>query len=86
MKTICPTATTGTWKDSTNNRWGVSRVATRVRTWLLAPVAQTVVVLSLEGDSYRETGVFAKQAAITSVEFPGLELTAEQIFATVDRT
>ena len=45
--------------------------------WLIDPVAQTVMVLSLEGESYREIGVFGEQ--IASVEFPGLELAVEQI-------
>lgn len=48
--------------------------------WLLDPVAQTVMVLTLEGDAYREVGVFGKQEAIVSIEFPELELTAEQLF------
>ena len=48
--------------------------------WLIDPVAQTVIVLSLEGESYREIGVFGEQ--IASIEFPGLELTVEQIFET----
>ena len=45
--------------------------------WLIDPVAQTVMVLSLEGGTYREIGVFGEQSA--SVELPGLELTVEQI-------
>ncbi|MGQ9870056.1 Uma2 family endonuclease [Leptodesmis sp.] len=48
--------------------------------WLLDPVAQTVMVLTLEGEAYREVGVFGKQEAIASIEFPELELTVEQIF------
>ncbi|PSB05543.1 Uma2 family endonuclease [filamentous cyanobacterium CCP2] len=48
--------------------------------WLLDPIAQTVMVLSLEGKAYREVGIFGKQATIASVEFPGLELAIEQIF------
>jgi Uma2 family endonuclease len=50
--------------------------------WLIDPVAQTVMVLSLEGGIYREIGVFGKQEAIASVEFAGLELTVGQIFET----
>lgn len=50
--------------------------------WLIDPVAQTVMLLTLEGESYREVGVFGFQEAIASVEFAGLELTVEQIFAT----
>lgn len=48
--------------------------------WLLDPVAQTVMVLTLEGEAYQEVGVFGKQEAIASIEFPELELTVEQIF------
>lgn len=50
--------------------------------WLADPVAQTVMVLSLAGEAYREVGVFAKQEAIASVEFARLELKVKQIFAT----
>lgn len=50
--------------------------------WLLDPVAQTVMVLALEGAAYREVGVFGKAEGIASIEFPELELTVEQIFET----
>jgi Uma2 family endonuclease len=50
--------------------------------WLIDPVAQTVMVLSLAGDTYQEVGVFNQQATIVSVEFAGLQLTVDQIFAT----
>jgi Uma2 family endonuclease len=48
--------------------------------WLVDPVAQTVTVLSLAGETYREVGVFGLQRAIASVEFPDLTLKASQIF------
>jgi Uma2 family endonuclease len=48
--------------------------------WLIDPVAQTVMVLRLEGETYQEIGVFSKQSAIASVEFAGLELTVGQLF------
>jgi Uma2 family endonuclease len=48
--------------------------------WLIDPGTQTVLVLSHEGDAYREVGVFSNQAAIVSVEFAKLELTVEQLF------
>lgn len=48
--------------------------------WLIDPVAQTVMVLTLEAEAYREVSVFGKQDAIGSVEFPELTLTTEQIF------
>lgn len=50
--------------------------------WLLDPVAQTAMVLALEGAAYREIGVFGKAEGIASIEFPELELTVEQIFET----
>jgi Uma2 family endonuclease len=50
--------------------------------WLLDPVAQTLMVLTLEGEAYREVGVFGKAEGIASIEFPELELTVEQIFET----
>ncbi|NJN88873.1 MAG: Uma2 family endonuclease [Leptolyngbyaceae cyanobacterium SL_7_1] len=48
--------------------------------WLIDPVAQTVTVLSLQGNAYRELGVFSQQKAIPSVEFAELELAVEQLF------
>lgn len=48
--------------------------------WLIDPVAQTVIVLSLEGKAYREVGVFSRQETLVSVEFAALDLTVEQIF------
>jgi Uma2 family endonuclease len=48
--------------------------------WLVDPVAQTVMVLSLEENAYREVGVFSQQQFIVSVEFAELELTAKQLF------
>jgi Uma2 family endonuclease len=48
--------------------------------WLVDPAAQTVMVLSLAGETYQEVGVFGLQRAITSVEFPDLTLKASQIF------
>jgi Uma2 family endonuclease len=53
-----------------------------VEYWLVDPVAQTVMVLSLEGQTYREVGVFRLQDTIESIELPGLELTVEQLFET----
>lgn len=48
--------------------------------WLVDPAAQTVMVLSLAGETYQEVGVFGLQRAIASVEFPDLTLKASQIF------
>ena len=50
--------------------------------WLLDPVAQTVLVLTLDGTDYREIGLFKGSEAITSVEFAELQLAVEQVFET----
>jgi Uma2 family endonuclease len=52
--------------------------------WLVDPVAQTVVVLTLEWSAYQESGVFRAQEAVTSVELPDLALGIEQIFDAED--
>jgi Uma2 family endonuclease len=49
--------------------------------WLLDPIAQTVLVLTLDGEAYREVGVFSGDEAISSIEFADLALTVGQIFA-----
>ena len=48
--------------------------------WLIDPIDQTVMVLSLAGETYREIGVFGAQRTLASVEFPDLALKAGQIF------
>ena len=48
--------------------------------WLIEPSTQTVMVLVLRGDEYREVGVFSGGDRIDSPTFPGLTLTANQIF------
>lgn len=48
--------------------------------WLIDPKAQTVTVLELEGDDYREIGTFQGIAPIVCPTFPALTLSAEQIF------
>ncbi|MBW4465631.1 MAG: Uma2 family endonuclease [Pegethrix bostrychoides GSE-TBD4-15B] len=48
--------------------------------WLLDPVAQTVLVLTLDGQDYREVGRFSGNERVVSVEFAQLQLTARQIF------
>ena len=50
--------------------------------WLLDPVAQTVLVLILEGQDYREVGLFKVSEAIISVEFAELQLVAGKVFET----
>ncbi|MBE9042447.1 Uma2 family endonuclease [Oscillatoriales cyanobacterium LEGE 11467] len=46
--------------------------------WLIDPLRQLVLVLTLEGDSYREQR-FTEQEAISSPTFPQLNLTAERV-------
>ncbi len=48
--------------------------------WLVDPVAQTVMVLSLQGETYQEIGVFGESAAIVSIELAEVRLTVVQIF------
>ncbi|MGA7936136.1 MAG: Uma2 family endonuclease [Kovacikia sp.] len=50
--------------------------------WLIDPVAQTVMVLTLDGEAYQEIGIFSRDKAIASVQFARLELTSGQIFET----
>ena len=50
--------------------------------WLLDPVAQTVLVLTLDGTDYREVGLFKRSEAIISVEFAELQLAVGQVFET----
>jgi Uma2 family endonuclease len=48
--------------------------------WLADPQAQTIMVLELQGDSYREVGTFQGGDRIICLVFPNLALTAEQVF------
>jgi Uma2 family endonuclease len=48
--------------------------------WLVDPKAQTVMVLELEGDDYREIGTFQGITPIVSPTLPALTLSAEQVF------
>jgi Uma2 family endonuclease len=50
--------------------------------WLLDPVTQTVMVLTIDGEDYQEVGIFSGDEAIASPEFAELKLTAGQIFET----
>jgi Uma2 family endonuclease len=49
--------------------------------WLIDAIAQTITVLSLEDKAYREVSMLGKQDVLASIEFAGLQLTVEQIFA-----
>jgi Uma2 family endonuclease len=49
--------------------------------WLVDPKNQTVTVLELQGNHYREVGTFQGDDRIISPSFPELTLTAEQVFS-----
>jgi Uma2 family endonuclease len=49
--------------------------------WLIDPKTQTVTVLELQGDDYREVGTFGGDDRIISPSFPELTLTAEQVLS-----
>lgn len=49
--------------------------------WIVDPKAQTVLVLTLEESGYQEVGQFQGDDYITSLTFPKLTLTAQQVFA-----
>jgi Uma2 family endonuclease len=49
--------------------------------WLIDPKEQTVTVLELQGDDYRDVGTFRGDEAIVSPGFPELALTAKQVFS-----
>lgn len=46
--------------------------------WIVDPIAQAVFVLTLEGNSYQERK-FAGEERLVSIEFPEVELSANQI-------
>jgi Uma2 family endonuclease len=48
--------------------------------WLIDPSERAVTVLELQGDEYREIGIFKNSDRIVSPAFPALALTAEQVF------
>ena len=50
--------------------------------WIVDSADQTVLVLELAGEEYREVGQFQGGDRILSITFPELTLTAEQIFQT----
>lgn len=48
--------------------------------WLIDPVTQTVMMLSLAEAGYREVGIFGSQETFASSELAGFQLTVGQIF------
>jgi Uma2 family endonuclease len=50
--------------------------------WIVDPATQTVLVLELAGEEYKEVGQFQEGNRIVSIAFPNLTLMVEQIFQT----
>jgi Uma2 family endonuclease len=48
--------------------------------WVVDPETQTILVLLLQADQYRDMGCFRGEDAIVSPSFPTLRLTAHQVF------
>jgi Uma2 family endonuclease len=51
--------------------------------WIVNPLNRTITVLTLEGDAYREHGVFAPGARATSVLLAGFAVDVRAAFAAV---
>lgn len=66
-------------RDSINKRSQYAAIAVP-EYGRINPVAQTVLLLTLEGTGYREVGILSGNEAIASIEFAELELVAGQIF------
>jgi Uma2 family endonuclease len=49
--------------------------------WIVDPQLKAVTVLSLDGDAYREHGVFSGGASANSVLLPGFNVEVHQLFA-----
>ena len=52
--------------------------------WIVDPQERKVTVLILEGQSYREHGVFLVGEAATSVSLPGFQVAVKDVFARCD--
>jgi len=49
--------------------------------WIVDPEKQQIVVLTLEGDAYREHGVFGMEERATSLLLPGMDVSVQETFA-----
>ncbi len=54
--------------------------------WIIDPDAQTVLILELSANNYTEVGRFSGKSQLLSLQFPKLNLTAEQIFDSDNRS
>jgi Uma2 family endonuclease len=53
--------------------------------WIVDPEEYQILVLTREGDSYREHGVFGRSSRATSVLLPGLEIDVSAMFAAAEQ-
>ena len=51
--------------------------------WLVDPVAYTLSVMVLQGEQFRQVGVYGPENVLTSPALPGLALEGRDIFADV---
>jgi Uma2 family endonuclease len=49
--------------------------------WIVDPQLRQITILVLEGQTYREHGVFASGATAASVMLPGFSLSVDAVFA-----
>jgi Uma2 family endonuclease len=62
------------------NKWAQYAAIGVPEYWLIDPSERSITVLELQGDDYREVGIFRESDRIFSPTFPELALTAEQVF------
>ena len=48
--------------------------------WIIDPNTQTILILELSANNYREVGSFSRQSQLLSPQFPTLDLTPAKIF------
>jgi Uma2 family endonuclease len=48
--------------------------------WIINPLSDTITVLTLQGDTYAEHGMFVRGATATSVLLPGFEISVDAVF------
>ena len=48
--------------------------------WIIDPNTQTILILELSGNIYREVGSFSNESQLISLQFSALELTPAEIF------